>query len=151
MTLVTKPACSRAAARIRKRFSRYQKLAWSIGFGGIWLFLFVFYAVLKGTAARLSGMYVYNLDGVTFDTSAVLTTWFILVAMVFAIIRIAIKIDALKCCLDELEQEQLQLVAMQDAYMRNAAISEPNDKVNSTYHSKIYGAVVCDLENIINK
>ncbi len=151
MTLVTKPACSRAAARIRKRFSRYQKLAWSIGFSGIWLFLFVFQSILKGTAACLSGMYVCNLDGATFDPSAILITWFIFVAMVFAIIEIAIKIDALKCCLDELEQEQLQLVAMQDAYMRNAVISEPNDKVNNTYHSKIYGAVVCDLENIINK
>lgn len=49
------------------------------------------------------------------------------------------------------EKEHLQLVGMQQAYMRNAAIAEHPDALNGTYHNKIYRAAVRDIENIINK
>lgn len=71
--------------------------------------------------------------------------------MVLAIIKVALRVDALMTCLTDLEQEQLQILSMQEAYMRNAVIAEPNDRINNTYNSKIYAAVVRDIEDIISK
>ncbi|ENV00394.1 hypothetical protein [Acinetobacter variabilis] len=151
MSPETKPACSRAATRIKKRFKAYRALAWKVGFLGIWIFLILFFSTLKGSTACLAGMYSCRLNDAPFDPSAIAFTWVIFFCMVLAIIKVALRVDALMTCLTDLEQEQLQILSMQEAYMRNAVIAEPNDRINNTYNSKIYAAVVRDIEDIISK
>lgn len=77
--------------------------------------------------------------------------WIVLEALIVLTFYVATRANQLITHLGDLEKEHLQLVGMQQAYMRNAAIAEHPDALNGTYHNKIYKAAVRDIENIINK
>lgn len=151
MTQATAPQGLRATARIKSQFKRYKKIAWSVGFAAIWAYLFIFYMLVKSTAGCMSGMYVCRMDNAPFDLGPIVISWLVYLGMVIATIKLATKVDLVQSVLTDYEQEQLQLVAMQDAYMRSAEIAESRDNLHGTYHSKVYSAAVRDIENIINK
>lgn len=140
---------NRDAIRIKNRFVKYKKLAWSVGLSAICMYLTVIFIFLKVTAACFSGLYVCEVESLSF--SSIVTSLFYFPVVILVIFEIALRIDQLQTFLCDLEKEQLQIVEMQEAYTRNAEIVATTDKVNNTYHSKIYRAVVRDLENIVNK
>lgn len=149
----TKPKSkdSKAVARVKKRFAGYRRLAFVLGLIGIWFLLYIFYAISSDVAGCQVGMVTCVVDQADLTQGVYIFTWVALEMLIALVLYAAIRTNQLITHLGDLEKEHLQLVGMQQAYMRNAAIAEHPDALNGTYHNKIYKAAVRDIENIINK
>ena len=142
---------SEAVARVKKRFAGYKRLAFVLGLIGIWFLLYIFYSISTGVSRCQVGMVTCVVNQADLTRDFYIFAWIVLEALIVLTFYVATRANQLITHLGDLEKEHLQLVGMQQAYMRNAAIAEHPDALNGTYHNKIYKAAVRDIENIINK
>ena len=138
-------------AIVKKRFNQHRWLALSLGTFSISVVLWLFYMLAMPESECYVGMTTCPVSLNELDKGFHIFSWLILEAFIIISIKLALETNELVLGLADLEKEQVALVDMKYAYMRNSIITEVSDALNGSYHSKIYKAVVTDIENITDK
>lgn len=132
--------------KVKTRFAKHKRNAFVIGFCALWFGFYILFIAACGVGENMAGMRPEKLS-----QGFYLLAWCITAALVFFLFWLALEIEKFQQVLNKLEQTHIDLVKMQQAYTRSAEVSESRDRINGTYHDKVYRSAVADIEQIINK